>query len=155
MPTLSLWRWPVVASLVACALLAASGCGGEKLYPVKGKVLLDGTELKAGIVTFVPDTEKGNKAKSSPQGQVGADGTYTLSTDGRSGAPAGWYKVTVSTRTPGMGGGTQVGSTPGDAALEKAPVEIHAKYTNPAETDLRVEVVPGPGPNQYDLKVAR
>jgi len=155
MSTLSPCRWRLLAPLLACAVLIASGCGGgEKLYPVQGKVTLDGTNLKAGAVTFVPDAEKGNKTKSSPTGQIGPDGTYTVSTAGRSGAPAGWYKVTVQTKTAGMGGTTPVTGATEAPALVAPTAEIDAKYSDPSKTDLRVEVVASPQANAYDLKVS-
>jgi hypothetical protein len=151
--TLSPGRWVALLSLAAC--LASTGCGGggDKLYTVKGKVLLNDAELKAGNVTFLPDTAKKNTTKNSPMGQIGADGTYTISTEGKSGAPAGWYKVTVVTNMPGMG--AQTPDTPKASKVSAAPTNINAKYSDPLKTDLAVEVVASPSPTQYDLKVTR
>ncbi len=153
--TLSPSRWPALASLAVCLAVAASGCSsGEKLYPVKGKIVLDGTELKAGNVNFVPDTAKGNKAKNAPLGQINSDGTYTVFTEGKAGAPAGWYKVTVSTMAPGMGA-AEPGAATKPVGADATGGQINPKYTDPTKTDLEVEVVASPSPTQYDLKVSR
>jgi len=138
--------------------LTACGCGSsEKLYPVSGKVYLKNDLLKGGSVSFVPDDAKGNKVKSQPTGMIGPDGSYTLSYEGKPGAPAGWYKVTVSTETPGMGG---MGPPPVHTDPSKpAPlagsggVKTDPKYRDPSKTDLKVEVVPSPSAGAYDLKL--
>src|SRR5262245_19042267 len=94
----------VVALLFCLSFSLAIGCGkSEPLYPVSWKVLdAKGEPLKEGIVTYVPDESKGNKAKSNPFGKI-SDGNYTLTTAGRSGAPAGHYKITIQADMPGMG----------------------------------------------------
>lgn len=140
-PFLRLRTCLTLASL--CGLLTLLGCGSsgkDKLVPVSGKVTLNGTPLTAGQVAFHPDTAKGNNAKGVPTGTIGADGTYTLSTDGKSGAPAGWYKVTVVTNFPGVSG---------------EPVPINARYGNPSGSGLEREVVPSPASGAYDLQVSK
>lgn len=135
-------RW-FFSLIFLCGLVLALGCGSsgkDKLVPVSGKVTLSGTPLTAGQVAFHPDTAKGNTAKGVPAGAIGADGTYTLSTDGKSGAPAGWYKVTVVTNFPGVSG---------------EPVPINAKYGNPSGSGLEREVVPSPASGAYDLQVTK
>jgi hypothetical protein len=141
-------------------LLAGLGCGKqqETLYPVKGKVSLNNAPLKGGTITFVPDDAKGNKSKSSPTGMISQDGTYSLTTDGRSGAPAGWYKVTVSTDSPGMGMGggatTPDPNKPQVAALGGGGPRVDPKYKDPARTTITKEVVAsGAGADQYDVTV--
>src|SRR5687767_13348261 len=89
----------VRAAALALGLFLVAGCDGGGLPPVKGKVTVDGAALTSGSVRFVPDTTKGNKATTEPAGEIGSDGTYTLHTNGKPGAPAGWYKVTVSATT--------------------------------------------------------
>src|SRR5262245_6775858 len=76
-----------------CAVVAlASGCGGSvgSLHEVKGKVTIDGNPMSGGSVRFVPDTAKGNKSGLEPVGVIGTDGTYTVATAGKPGAPEGW-----------------------------------------------------------------
>jgi len=69
---------------------------------VTGKVTADGQALTAGTVTFRPDETKGNKNKAIPTGMIDSSGNYKLFTDGKEGAPLGWYKVGVSQQ--GMAG---------------------------------------------------
>jgi hypothetical protein len=157
MLSFSLPRW-MLAVLVFCGTLALSGCAGEKLAPVSGKVTLKDSPLTAGQVTFVPDAAKGNKSTTSPAGPIGADGKYKLSTNGKEGAPLGWYKVTVSTDTPGMGMG--MGGTPVDPknptltpSQPPSTVKIDPKYKDAASTPVSVEVTATPSGGQYDVKI--
>jgi hypothetical protein len=125
-----------------------TGCPGDgigKLVPVSGKVTIGNAPLTTGMLTFVPDAAKGNKAKASVVATVGSDGTYQLTTNGRSGAPLGWYKVTVNTMMPPTGAAT---------GTFAPPVQINRKYQGP-DTDLAIEVVEQPAPGAYDLKLSR
>jgi hypothetical protein len=120
-------------------VLMLSGCGGVgKLYPVSGKVTVDGKPLPDAQLSFMPDAEKGNKATATAVGKV-KDGSYSLTTQGKEGAPAGWYKVAVYTQYPG--------------GPEKAVV-LPRRYTDPGKSPLSVEVVPSPQPGAYDLKLS-
>jgi hypothetical protein len=125
-----------------CGLLPLLGCGssgGGKLLPVSGKVTLKGSPLTGGHIAFHPDLDKGNKGKGVPTGSIGADGTYKLSTEGKAGAPAGWYKISVATNFPGM---------------EGTPVPINSKYNSPTTSGLTCEVVPNAAAGAYDLQLA-
>jgi len=130
-------RFGIAAVLLGCLALTLGCSSGPKLYPVSGKVTAGKTTLAGGQVTFVPDESKGNKTKTSPTGQIGSDGTYSLKTDGRDGAPAGWYKVTVNTDIPG--------SPP-------SGVKIDPIYSDPARTLLNIEVV-ADSSAKYDVKI--
>jgi hypothetical protein len=123
--------------LFGVLVLALSGCGNGlgTLYPVSGKVTVDGEPLKDAQLTFVPDAEKGNKAPASAFSKI-TNGNYSLTTKERAGAPAGWYKVMINThQSPG---GT------GEAVLPK-------KYSDPGKSGLSVEVVQNPSPGAYDI----
>jgi hypothetical protein len=124
--------------VVGILSLTFSGCGGVgTLYPVSGKVTVDEKPLPDGQLTFVADTEKGNATKVVPFGKI-KDGSYSITTKGRTGAPAGWYKVAVMTQYPG---------SPSQA------VEIPRRYTDAGKSRLSVEVVANPQPGVYDLKL--
>ncbi|MCE9567006.1 MAG: hypothetical protein K8U57_33810 [Planctomycetes bacterium] len=133
-----------VACLVAIGSLLLPGCGASKeigpLHPVAGKVTLDGAKLHYGIVVFVPDLEKGNKLLLSPVARVTADGTYTIETESKQGAPAGWYKVMVITNDPGAPANAQT---------------IAPRYGRVELTDLAVEVTPEPTPAAYDFGLSK
>ncbi len=109
-------RTRVLIIVAAIGLLA--GCGGDKkqpdfpdLHPVKGVVKRGGQPVKGGAVQFVPDPAKPEFLTNS---EVGADGTFTLSTvrttdskgERKPGAPVGTYKVTF---TPPLGDQTAEG----------------------------------------------
>src|SRR6516164_7128366 len=89
------------ALLLAIVGLAA-GCGDHsgvgKTYPVTGKVLFNNQPLVAdnAVVLFKPDPGKGNTSPFEPSGTVDDDGNYSLLTNGKEGAPAGWYKIIVA-----------------------------------------------------------
>jgi hypothetical protein len=112
-------------------LVAASGCGGSRTYPVTGKVVYkDGSDispLTGGLVVFEP-LEAG--AKDSARGEIQADGTFRLGTfKDADGAPAGRYRGLVTPPTP----------PPTD---EKRPVRqvLHPRYLSPATSPLEFTV---------------
>jgi len=161
MRTLSRSARLAAASALLAALALAVGCSsGPTLYPVSGKVMLANNQpLSSGQITFVPDESKGNKAKFSPTGSIGSDGAYTLTTDGKSGAPLGAYKVAIRTDTPGMGmgmSGTQVDPNPKNPALALqggSGPKINPKYKDAASSGITKEVVASPSADQYDIKL--
>jgi hypothetical protein len=108
------------------------------LYPVSGQVTLDGKPVADGQIAFVPDTEKGNQTKLTPFAKI-QGGNYTVTTNGSTGAPAGWYKVMVQTQYPG--------------GPEKAVV-LPKRYTDSGKSGLSVEVVASPSGSAYDLKMS-
>jgi hypothetical protein len=133
-----------------CALGALSlGCGGDdevgKLYPVSGRILVDGKPLTGvgqGSVSFHGDGAKGNQTMHIPTGAIDPEGKFELVTVGRKGAPPGWYKVLVSASA----------NKP-----EEGPVMprrlLDDKYYDVQKTDLSIEVVAKPSPGAYDLNV--
>lgn len=135
--------------ILGAALLAAGGCGGDPIgrtVPVTGKVIVDGKPLSTGSVTFWPEESKGDNSKLEATGQIGKDGTYTLNTRGKPGAPPGRYKVTVTAQAEP------------DAKNPYAPPKhlINPSYAAKETTSLKViEVVENPAPDAYDLIVTR
>lgn len=128
--------------IVAVALSLGGGCSGGGLTTVKGKVTLDGNPMTKGSVRFVPDKAKGNNATTESAGTIGADGSYTLATAGKPGAPLGWYKVTIAS------GDIPESSRPNEVKTKIAPSFLSAELT-----PLSVEVVSSPKADSYDLKV--
>jgi hypothetical protein len=136
--------------LALCVGALPAGCGGTyvdgvRVYPVSGKVLVQGqplTGVPQGSVAFHPDKAQGNESMHIPTGKIGSDGTYELLTGGKKGAPLGKYKVLVNAM---------------ENKIEEGPVTpryiLEEKYYALPKTDLTVEVVENPGPGQYDLKV--
>jgi hypothetical protein len=95
-----------------------------------------------GTLAFHPDESKGNKTKDTPAGEMDASGKYTLFTNGKAGAPLGWYKVTVTEKE-------ELDSTKPEpkSKVNRSP------FANPEKTPLSVEVVESPGPDAYKLSV--
>ncbi len=139
---------PVLRGVVGVMLLSLGACGtADPVGPtvtVKGQVTVDGKAATYGSVAFWPDSAKGNTSKFEAMGKIGEDGTYTLSTKGKPGAPAGAYKVTVVIQA-------KADSTePG-----KATLEVPKNFTTKEKTPLAVEVVEKAAPGAYDLKVVK
>src|SRR5436309_2312718 len=83
--------------LGCCLVLLAAGCGDDRkpLYPVQGRVLFEDRPPPQALVVFHPLGDQGKEAVR-PRGQVGPDGSFTLTTHNPGdGAPAGAYAVTV------------------------------------------------------------
>ena len=110
-----------------------------------GKVTADGEPVKAGTVSFRPDKSKGNTTVHEPFGEIDSQGNYKLFTGKKEGAPVGWYRVAVFAGEP-----VEVGNLSGQAKWYANP-----KYASADTSELAVEVVEGPAPGAYDLKLTK
>ena len=89
-PSPPVWRWLVLAP----ALFCLSCSGGPKLNQVKGQVLYKNNPIRGAVVTF--HLKGSDPLKAIPSsGMTQEDGTFTLTTGQKEGAPAGEYVVTV------------------------------------------------------------
>lgn len=110
--------------------------------PVSGRVFLDGQLVADGVVVFHPDASKGNTTSLRPRGRSDRSGNYRLATEGRAGAPPGWYRVTVVIQ--------------GDPRKVKGrPPKADPRFGKPETSGLSVLVTPRPDPDAYDLRVAK
>src|SRR5690349_19138759 len=97
-PTRPFRGLPFLPVALLCGCLA-SGCSDDSgvgpTFPVTGKVTINDAPLtaKSTIVLFKPDASRGNTCPFQPAGTVDADGSYSLKTRTKAGAPPGWYKV--------------------------------------------------------------
>ncbi len=138
-------RFRVLSGVVGALLLSLAACSSDlvgRTVPVKGQVMVDGKPANHGGVVFWPDAAKGNTSKYECAGPIAADGTYTLTTNGKVGAPPGAYKVTVMMQT-------KADSTD----PSKAKLELPKEYTLKEKTPLAIEVVDNPAAGAYDLKI--
>lgn len=143
-------RFLSVASLLFAVALAGCGENPATLYPVTGKVTLDGQPVTKGTVGFIPDLEKGNASVYTPQGKIGPDGVYTLHTLDHPGAAAGHYKITVWSMA------NEPDSDSHQAMRDFKPEWlVPVKYTQADTTDLAREVVAAPAAGSYDLQLAK
>src|SRR5437899_94773 len=93
------WLW------CAPALLLLAGCGRDAppLTPVRGQVFYQGRALSQGLIVFTPDADRGGSGPCA-KGDIQADGSYRLTTEGQTGAAAGWHRITVAAVETPLGG---------------------------------------------------
>jgi hypothetical protein len=138
---------------VTAACLLTAGCGDApgvgRTLPVSGAVTLDNAPLTESttVILFKPDAARGNTSPSEPVGTVDSRGVYRLNTQGKKGAPPGWYKVVVSAIDSRAARDT---SHHRPAARSLVP----AVYGQASTTPLAVEVVEDPASGAYDLKLS-
>lgn len=97
-------RFRVATSVLTLLTFSLSGCGGNSNRPktakVTGKVTYEGKPIETGSLLFVPVG-----GGSSAQGNIAADGTYTLGTFTETdGAILGNFKVMITAWTQPKGG---------------------------------------------------
>jgi hypothetical protein len=80
-------------------LLAGCGRSAPSLAPVRGQVFYHGVPLAGGTIVFTPDPQRGGRGPQA-WAEVGLDGRYVLCTGGKSGAVAGWHRVTIAPLHP-------------------------------------------------------
>ena len=128
--------------LVLTTLCLAVGCGGGghqiKLYPVKGKVTLDGKPLSKCFISLATENPvKGGEGQFASK--LSDTGEFTITTEkGASGAPAGKYKVVFY--LPPEEAMKAMSAGPGAYAATPFPNEYSNVKTSPKE----VEVTTGP-----------
>jgi len=124
--------------------LCALGCGSKGVMaPVRGKVTVDGQPVTSGQVSLIPLSDaKGTGASGPSSGNI-ENGSYTIKTGTKDGAPLGKYKVTVTR--------SMMPSSDG----KPATTTYDKKYSNAKETPIEIEVVASPKPDQYDLKLTK
>lgn len=129
-------------------VLVLSGCGSgddAKLYPVRGKVTLDGVAIEGATVTFVPtDSTPGAEAT----GRTTSDGSFELTSRSRKGAAAGTYKVIISRWLQRDGSPLPPGVAPIDSDASET---LHPSYSDPDRTVLTAIVAEGSGPLDFPL----
>jgi hypothetical protein len=127
-------------ALCLLPLAAVSCSSGEALYPVQGTVLHKTKPLSGAEVRFHPPSAS-HDLVDWPAGKTHEDGTFTLSTGGKEGAPAGEYKVTiVCLETPQFTPGKGVDlSTAGREPKDR----LHGAYADPGKTRLTASVKAG------------
>jgi hypothetical protein len=121
---------------------------------VQGKVTLNDEPLTATSTTilFKPDVSKGNTSSFEPVGTVDRAGNYSLLTNGKKGAPPGWYRVIVTA----LAAPSEHPPAPGKRSQRPvAQPLLPAKYGQAQSTDLAIEVVEKPSAGGYDLRLTK
>lgn len=122
-------------ALALSGLIAlAGGCdpGVDLISKVTGRVTYRGMPVRTGSIVFTPDAQRG---ASGPQARsdIQADGTYSLRTGDRLGAPPGWYRVTI----------VSVESAPSVTPGQQIPIPrslLPEKYRDPQLSGLVREI---------------
>jgi hypothetical protein len=92
----------VVSGLLALHISACSSStedtsNRKPVHPVSGKVTVQGKPAAGAFVLFIPVNELPDAADTRPRAEVGADGSFALSTYGENdGAPIGEYTVAIT-----------------------------------------------------------
>ena len=131
------------ALFLGCSLTAPDH---PPVYSVKGKVLYKGKPISAGVVLF--ELEGGDPASSTSTpvgaplratGRIEADGSFRLITyQGTEGAPAGNYKVGISSVPPR----SEANILDAAASAKKGnPDVLGGRYSDPKTSGLRIQVL--------------
>jgi hypothetical protein len=102
------------------------------VYPVKGKVLLDGKPANGVLLAFFPTAKTAGDIR--PNATSGKDGSFALTTRAKNdGAPAGEYAVVAQLDVP-----------VGPADEYRSRQVLPPAYLKPETTPLRAKVEAGP-----------
>jgi hypothetical protein len=146
------WRVRLgVLWLSAALVIGSAGCGNldrfslPTSYPVKGKVLLpDGKPLTSGRIMFI-STESG----LTFGGTIGSDGTYTVKSGTREGAPQGNYKVRIEIDE------TSLPQAKGRKGQRSVQLPFANKYTDEDASQLTATVKPDENSNNFEFKLMK
>lgn len=134
-------RYLTLCALLFAVAVVATGCGKPK---VTGKVTFaDGSPLTQGTVNFTDD-------KIICKGSIKDDGTFEMRTlKPGDGVPPGTYKVYL-TETMRFGEAIESTSLDTTAVMHKTVNDVPAKYSNPDQSGLTIDVK---GSMQYDITI--
>src|SRR5262245_36253400 len=115
--------WPSFLLLVCCS------CGSSQppLHEVRGTVRFGAASLATGVVSLRAD--KGNTTQHIPTGTIDGSGRYRIYTNGRPGAPPGWYRAVVFATEPTVDTGK---ASPG-MPKSLIPIRYNNANTSPLE----------------------
>ena len=137
------FHWLCAAATVAIGIVAGCDSSGTgRLFPVAGKVTVDGKPLAMGSLVFKPDAAKGNTSTFEPSGTIANDGSYTLFT-----------KEKRRTGRLVQGGHRRAEASPDDPYAMKSLVP--ERYNDAETSGLTMEIVATPAADAYDLKLAK
>jgi hypothetical protein len=128
-------------TLAALALLALTGCGAPKTYPVQGKVVFDGgnlQQLAGGSVELVHNSDRSVRA----YGTIQPDGTFVLQTLYQGEQLPGALEGTYQARVVLAGDGDL---PPGSVAVDPSYLDFHSSgltFRVPSDSDLTIKVLP-------------
>jgi hypothetical protein len=136
------------------------GCGGDlgkpKLGRVSGKVTYNGQPVTKGVVSFVPSSGPGAATGQTATGEVGQDGSYTLTTfDTGDGAVLGEHTVVVIAREEDpaiQGHGMPIPDSTGKLKTKAPKYLVPETYATVTKSPLRYTVKEGSQTHDIELK---
>jgi hypothetical protein len=139
-------RLRLLSSVVLLSLLAGCGGGEFSTASVTGKVVMNGQPVTEGVITFAPLGDgKSDEVGKPASGDVGPDGTFTLSTyEDNDGAVVGRHRVMYA-----------LPLTPPEAVPAGAhggPVQQQSPYAGAKVLTPEVEVKSGD--NNFEIEIA-
>lgn len=133
----------LVVALSIVVTSCSNDAGGAKLVPVKGKITVGDQPLKRGSILFRLQSPAGNAPE--PYGSIEPDGSYTMYTNNKPGAPIGKYYAIIEASE-------EIDPSKPSATPKSL---IDAKYADAANKLISIEVVESPTSSQYDIKLSR
>lgn len=112
-----------------------NGCSGKRsLVEVSGSVVVDSKPADGATIMFFPEN---TSARFVSTGQVGPDGSYSLTTELQPGIPVGKYQVTVIWPDPGK---RAEGAKMFQGIAEEGPDLLKGKYALRMDSGLSAEI---------------
>ncbi len=134
-------------SFVGLFSLTGLSCSGGGLNPVEGKVIYKGQPLDGALVSFHPKGQTDFRTVSSV-GYTKNDGTFTLTTGPKDGAPAGEYVVTITCSREVKRAGNGISTS-----LPETEDTLQGAYSNRDRSQIHVTVKSGKNKLEpFDLK---
>jgi len=137
--------------LSAALVIGSAGCGNldrfssPTTYPVKGKVLLpDGKPLTTGRIRFIS-----TETALTFGAPIGSDGTYTVKSGTREGAPAGNYKVRIEIDEMSLP------RAKGRQGQRSVQLPFANKFTDEDTSELTATVKPDENSNNFEFKLTK
>lgn len=123
------------------ALAVMTGCRKNETTPtnVNGLVTYQGYPLPGGIITFVPDAERGSRG-ALLIAPIQTDGKFSLLKEDGSSPTPGYYRVAVAPRAGAFPDATPEDPYPGPAT----------RYRNPEKSNLSCQIKAGID-NKFDF----
>ncbi|WP_425395293.1 hypothetical protein [Aeoliella sp.] len=141
----NVWSSALAIATAFATLGLSVGCNeSATIAPFTGTVTYNGKPLEFGSVTFQPAA-----GGAIARAQIQPDGTFELTTDGRTGAPIGMNNVRVTCFANQKPGAAQAGD--GEASLGKAL--IPERYSRFSSSGLTIEVKAGENP-PYEIELS-
>jgi hypothetical protein len=123
-----------LALFLLMLVVPACGSGNARVHPVHGRVTFNGQPTPGAMVVFHPAAKEMDNA-ARPSGQVGPDGSFSLSTfRPNDGAPEGEYNVAIV---------WLVADAKPDPTTEETPNRLPPRYSDPRTSDLHAKVSKG------------